>query len=70
MIEVYEFMKERGANVVGAWPTEGYEFNHSEAIVDDKFVGLALDLDNQTPQTEARLDAWLNQIAPDFNLPL
>ena len=38
--------------------------------MDDKFVGLALDLDNQTPQTEARLDAWLNLIAPDFKLPL
>lgn len=70
MIEVYEFMIERGAKIVGAWPTDGYEFNHSEAVVDGKFVGLALDLDNQTPQTEARLDAWLNQIAPDFNLPL
>lgn len=70
MIELYDFVKERGAKMVGEWPTEGYEFEHSEAIVDGKFVGLALDLDNQAGLTEQRLDAWLNQIAPDFGLPL
>lgn len=70
MIEIYDFVTERGAKVVGAWPTDGYEFTHSEAVVDGKFVGLALDLDNQTPLTEARLDAWLSLIAADFDLPL
>ncbi len=70
MMEIYDFVAERGAKVVGAWPTDGYEFDHSEAILDDKFVGLALDLDNQSGLTEQRLDAWLGQIAPDFGLPL
>jgi len=70
MIEIYESVTEKGAKVVGAWPTEGYEFEHSEAIVDDKFVGLALDLDNQQNLTEERLDTWLKMIAPDFGLPL
>ncbi|MFV8818355.1 flavodoxin [Haliea sp. E17] len=70
MMEVYEFFTERGAKVVGAWPTEGYEFEHSEALLDGKFVGLALDLDNQSGLTEQRLDAWLAQIAGDFGLPL
>ena len=68
--ELYEFATERGATIVGAWPTEGYEFEHSEAVRDDMFVGLALDQDNQSSMTESRLDAWLNQIAPDFELPL
>lgn len=70
MIEIYESVKEKGAKVVGAWPTDGYEFEHSEAVVDGKFVGLALDLDNQQNLTEERLDAWLKMIAPDFGLPL
>ncbi|MCE2029624.1 flavodoxin [Sessilibacter corallicola] len=70
MGELYEFVTERGAKVVGAWPTEGYEFEHSESVVDGKFVGLALDQDNQSSMTDERLDAWLNQIAPDFGLPL
>ncbi|MCG8614122.1 MAG: flavodoxin [Pseudomonadales bacterium] len=70
MIELYEFFVERGAKVVGSWPTEGYEFEHSEAVIDDKFVGLALDLDNQSNLTEARLNTWLQQIAPEFGLEL
>lgn len=68
--ELYEFVTERGAKVVGAWPTDGYEFEHSEAVVDGKFLGLALDLDNQSGLTEARVDAWLKIIAPDFDLSL
>lgn len=68
MMELYDFFKERGAKIVGAWPTDGYEFDHSEAIVDGKFVGLALDLDNQSGLTDQRLDAWLKLIAADFNL--
>lgn len=69
LIELYDFFSERGARIVGAWPTEGYDFSVSQAVVDDKFVGLALDLDNQADRTEARLDQWLAQIAPDFGLP-
>lgn len=70
MIVLYDFVIERGAKVVGAWPTEGYEFSHSEAVVDGKFVGLALDLDNQSGLTEQRLEAWLQSIAADFDLTL
>ncbi|HEX4940503.1 MAG TPA: flavodoxin [Candidatus Kapabacteria bacterium] len=70
MLELYNFLKERGATIVGAWPTDGYEFDHSEAVVDGKFVGLALDLDNQSALTEQRLDAWLKSIAPAFDLNL
>jgi flavodoxin I len=68
--ELYDFVTERGAKVVGAWPTDGYEFEHSEAVADGKFLGLALDLDNQSGLTDARLDAWLKIIAPDFDLSL
>ncbi|THF58617.1 flavodoxin [Pseudothauera rhizosphaerae] len=70
LIFLYDFFSDRGANIVGAWPTDGYDFTTSQAVVDDKFVGLALDLDNQADQTEARLNAWLKLIAPDFDLPL
>lgn len=70
MGELHEFFTERGAKLVGEWPTDGYEFEHSEAIIDGKFVGLALDLDNQSGLTEDRLGAWLGQIAPQFGLPL
>ena len=67
---LYDFVVEHGAKVVGAWPTEGYEFEESEAVRDGKFVGLALDLDNQSGLTEERLNTWLKLIAPEFDLPL
>lgn len=69
LIVLYDFFTERGAKLVGAWPTDGYDFATSQAVEDGRFVGLALDLDNQADQTEARLDAWLKQIAADFGLP-
>lgn len=70
MMEIYDFFSEKGARIVGAWPTDGYDFEHSEAVVDDKFVGLALDLDNQQNLTEERLNSWLQSIAGDFGLTL
>jgi len=68
MGELHAFFAERGARLVGEWPVSGYEFEHSEAVKDGKFVGLALDLDNQSNLTEERLGAWLGQIAAEFDL--
>lgn len=68
LAHLYDFFSDRGATLVGTWPTDGYSFNTSQAVVDDAFVGLALDLDNQADQTDERLAAWLSQIAPDFGL--
>ncbi|NNM50994.1 MAG: flavodoxin [Pseudomonadales bacterium] len=68
MFLLYDFFKKRGAQLVGAWPTEGYDFAHSEAVEDGKFVGLALDLDNQGALTERRIDDWLSSIASDFGV--
>ncbi len=70
LMELYDFFSERGAKIVGSWPNEGYEFEHSEALVDGNFVGLALDLDNQSNLTEDRLKGWLASIAGDFDLNL
>ncbi|MEM8571745.1 MAG: flavodoxin [Pseudomonadota bacterium] len=67
---IYEFFEERGATIVGEWPNDGYSFEESLALVDDKFLGLALDLDNQSDQTESRVNAWLASIAEDFGLPV
>ena len=52
LAHLYDFFSDRGATLVGTWPTDGYSFNTSQAVVDDAFVGLALDLDNQADQTD------------------
>lgn len=60
-------LKDAGATLVGEVSTDGYNFEASDAVVDGKFVGLALDNDNQEDQTEARIDAWIAQIKPQFS---
>lgn len=66
---LHEFFEERGAKMVGYWPTEGYGFEESLAVDDDHFLGLALDLDNESMLTDERLSGWLVSIAGDFGLP-
>ena len=56
--------------MVGAWPADDYDFIASRALVNDEFVGLVLDQENQKILSDARLDAWLKQISPEFGLPL
>lgn len=64
LIHLYRFFYGNGAEIVGQWSTEGYEFEHSAAVVDGRFVGLVLDQRAQPLLTEARLDAWVAQIKP------
>ncbi|MGD8779155.1 MAG: flavodoxin [Ignavibacteria bacterium] len=63
---IHDKLVERGANIVGHWPTDGYEFEESKAARDGKFVGLALDEDNQSEMTDERIDKWLEQIKADL----
>ena len=57
-----------GGTTVGQWPTDGYEFEESKAVKDGKFVGLALDEDNQPDLTESRISTWVSQLKPAFGL--
>jgi len=53
-----------GAQIIGFWPNQGYEFNASKALTADNshFVGLALDEDNQYNDSELRISQWCEQI--------
>ncbi|QSA99294.1 flavodoxin [Methylococcus sp. EFPC2] len=64
LIFLYDLVIENGGKVVGFWPTDGYTFEKSNATVDDQFVGLVIDHENQSEQTDERLDTWLEQIKP------
>ena len=67
---LYDKVIERGATVVGEWPTDGYDYDESVAERDGKFVGLPLDEDNESDLTEERIDKWLNQISGDLGFSL
>ena len=61
---LYYKLESMGADMVGLWPNQGYEFNESKGLTEDEeyFLGLSLDEENQSELTESRLQAWLQQI--------
>ncbi|MGY2574786.1 flavodoxin [Vibrio sp. C8] len=66
--ELYDYVANCGAEMVGFWPTEGYEFNSSNAVDGDDFVGLVLDKDNQASLTEQRIAGWIEQLTSEMGL--
>lgn len=66
MAEIYNSIKDKGCTIVGSVSTDGYEYSESESVVDGKFVGLALDYDNQEDLSEERIENWVEQIKPSL----
>lgn len=63
---IYDDLIVHGATVVGFTSTQGYEFNHSKAVVDGEFVGLVLDIENQDDLTDDRIKNWAKSIRKDI----
>lgn len=61
MYVIYKALKNK-AEIVGSVSTDGYTFDDSEAIVNDRFVGLALDEDNEYNETEGRIAKWVEEL--------
>ena len=57
-----------GGKTVGHWSTDGYEHEASQADKGGKFVGLALDDDNQSELTEPRIKEWVAQVKKEFGI--
>lgn len=62
MKTLHDSAKKLGATIVGAWEDEGYSYDSSEAVVNGKFVGLALDADNQDELTPERVKNWCAEL--------
>ena len=60
---IHEKVRERGGTIVGSWPSDGYDFSASTAVVNGSFVGLALDVDNQDDMTPDRVSHWVSMIS-------
>ena len=63
---IHDRIKTKGATFVGAWPTDGYNFSASKGVVDGKFLGLAIDEDNQKDLTQGRVEKWVTQLKAEF----
>merc|ERR1712078_791652 len=69
MDELASCFKAQGAEIIGSWPTDGYDHEESKSIDGDKFVGLPCDEDNQPELSEERVATWISQIKGE-GLPL
>ncbi len=63
---IYDAVTDINATVVGQCSTDGYEFNDSEAVIDDEFIGLPIDEDNEPHLTLDRLKKWVEKLVPQF----
>ncbi len=60
---LYDKVIERGGEVVATRITrEGFEFDHSESIVDGHFIGLVTDEVNEPELTEQRVSVWAQAV--------
>lgn len=67
MGELWGVVQKCGAELIGTWPTEGYEFKESQGLYDEShFLGLGLDEDNEPELTEERIRAWLLQVVTEL----
>jgi flavodoxin I len=62
---LYKRIKDK-TTVVGHWPKAGYHFNASEALVENHFVGLIIDQENQAGKTNERLEKWVEMLRKEF----
>lgn len=63
---LYEAFSLCGATLIGGWAVEGYQFKASKAVINARFVGLALDQENQKELTPTRVEAWLASLANEW----
>lgn len=56
-----------GAKIVGFTSSEGYTFEHSRALRNGKFTGLAIDIENQHSKTDKRIQDWVEQLKKEFS---
>ena len=55
-------IEKTGALVIGQTSIDGYEFSGSKAVVDGKFLGLAIDEVNQSELTDERVEKWISEL--------
>lgn len=63
---LYEQVKKAGANIIGFTSSDGYDHEESKAQIDDTFVGLVIDEDNQDDLTDERVNNWTQAIKTDI----
>lgn len=66
---LYQRLQGSQARFIGFWSVDGYDFEASEALVQDGklFCGLAVDEDQQFELTDQRVEGWVKQVVSEFD---
>jgi flavodoxin I len=65
---LYDWLKKKGATIVGSVPRTGYNFSASMALVKGNLVGLAIDEEFESHLTAGRVSSWVESLKKDFSL--
>lgn len=63
---LYDAVVKSGGEVIGFTSNEGYHYEESEAVIDNQFVGLAIDENNQDDETPERVMDWVAELKKKF----
>ncbi len=63
---IYKQVKKAHGNIIGFTSINGYNYEYSKAQINNKFVGLVIDEDNQSHLTDERIASWIEQIKNDI----
>ncbi len=63
---LYEKLIKHEVKIVGFCDPAEYIFDESEAVINNSFVGLPLDEDNEPEKTDERLTKWLNTLKGEY----
>ncbi len=55
-----------GADVMGLWKSDKYQFEESKAKIEDHFIGLGVDQEGQQEMTTNRIQDWVTQVIDQF----
>jgi flavodoxin I len=64
---LYDEFAKTGCSFVGEVSTDGYTFDDSQALRNGIFVGLPLDEDNESDNTDGRVEAWISSLKPHLD---
>ena len=63
---LHDILTGKKCELIGSWPTEGYVFRKSRAVINGRFVGLVLDEDIQLEHTKRRIKDWVDSLKKEF----
>ena len=59
---MYGVLRKTGAEMIGAFNADGYDFSHSDSEVDGRIVGLVIDNVNHEDLTSGKISEWTDEI--------